>query len=188
MATISDLRGARTGFNDVADLIESGTPSVTGQWTFGAGLKTDTISEKTSAAGVTIDSLLIKDGGLPNYAYSGTYTPTITNGANVASSTAYGCQYGVLENFVIVSGAVAINATTSLLSTVWNMSLPISSTFSNAQELAGTGYIEGASSTEHTTGGVRIKGDTTNNNAIFTTFSYPTSTRAYYFEFSYQII
>lgn len=62
MTTIADLRGARTGFNDVADLIESGTPTVTGAWTFGGGILVDTISEKTSASGVTIDSVLLKDG------------------------------------------------------------------------------------------------------------------------------
>ncbi len=38
------------------------------QPTFSAGIKTDTISESTAAAGVTIDSVKLKDGGVSNSA------------------------------------------------------------------------------------------------------------------------
>ena len=40
-----------------------GSQAFTGQQTFDAGLKTDTVSEKTAAAGVTADGVLLKDGG-----------------------------------------------------------------------------------------------------------------------------
>lgn len=40
----------------------TGTPDFTG------GIETDTISESTSAAGVTVDSVLLKDGGVSNTA------------------------------------------------------------------------------------------------------------------------
>lgn len=36
--------------------------TISAQWTFGAGLLTDTIGEETAAAGVTIDGVLLKDG------------------------------------------------------------------------------------------------------------------------------
>jgi hypothetical protein len=41
--------------------------TITGLWAFAhpSGLKTDTITERTAAAGVTVDGLLIKDGGIP---------------------------------------------------------------------------------------------------------------------------
>ena len=40
-----------------------GSQAFTGQQTFDAGLKADTISEKTATTGVTIDGALLKDGG-----------------------------------------------------------------------------------------------------------------------------
>jgi hypothetical protein len=43
---------------------EKGTQTITGVKTFANGLATDTISEETSAAGVTIDGVLLKDSGV----------------------------------------------------------------------------------------------------------------------------
>lgn len=46
-------------------LVESDSANTfTGLQTFATGIATDTVAEKTSAAGVTIDGLLIKDNGL----------------------------------------------------------------------------------------------------------------------------
>jgi hypothetical protein len=55
--------------------IESGAVTLTGVKTFGDGIKTDTISEETTAAGVTIDSVLCKDGAI-KFPGSAGYTPS----------------------------------------------------------------------------------------------------------------
>ena len=47
-----------------------GTRAITGQQTFEAGILTDTIGEETSAAGVTVDTLLIKDGNIAAVDYA----------------------------------------------------------------------------------------------------------------------
>ena len=44
----------------------AGAQTITGVKTFDATPKTDAIAEKTAAAGVTVDGLLIKDGDIPN--------------------------------------------------------------------------------------------------------------------------
>lgn len=48
-------------------LLTDGSRDSTGQQDFTAGIKADTIAESTAAAGVTVDSVLLKDGGVyPN--------------------------------------------------------------------------------------------------------------------------
>jgi hypothetical protein len=54
---------------------EKGNQTITGIKTFDNGLKTDTISEETSAAGVTVDGVVLKDNGASlggNLAFTGT--------------------------------------------------------------------------------------------------------------------
>ena len=68
----------------------------------------------------------------------GTYTPTLTNGANAAASTAYTTYYTRIGNEVIVSGKIDIDPTSSGTITVVRMSLPIASNFGNSEEAGGT--------------------------------------------------
>lgn len=62
----TDIRGWANASAAIKDL----TQTVAAAWTFsvapimGAGLQTDTVLERTAAAGVTIDSVLLKDGGV----------------------------------------------------------------------------------------------------------------------------
>ena len=54
--------GWQLGITDVSALVDlSSTQTITGVKTFDNGLNTDTISEETSAAGVTVDGVLLKD-------------------------------------------------------------------------------------------------------------------------------
>lgn len=56
--------GWQLGITDVSALVDlSSTQTITGVKTFDNGLNTDTISEETAAAGVTVDGVLLKDGG-----------------------------------------------------------------------------------------------------------------------------
>lgn len=77
MAIVNDLmaRGCHANLaNQLVDsFAESGSANTwTGLQTFGsAGIATDVIAEKTAATGVTVDGLIIKDGGI-EFAAGGT--------------------------------------------------------------------------------------------------------------------
>ena len=67
---------------------------------------------------------------------SGTYTPTLTNFANVSSSVAYPCQYMRVGNVITVSGRIDIIPIASGLIEL-GISVPIASNFSNFHEAGG---------------------------------------------------
>lgn len=65
--------GSLAGLTDDDHLqygLTAGTRPITGQQTFNAGILADTVGEKTSAAGVTVDTLLIKDGNIAAVDYA----------------------------------------------------------------------------------------------------------------------
>lgn len=68
---------------------------------------------------------------------NGPFTPTITNGTNVASSTARICRMIMMGNIVFCSGHVTIDPTAAA-QTDWYMSLPIPSNFTSAYDASGT--------------------------------------------------
>jgi len=71
---------------------------------------------------------------------SGTYTPTLTNGTNMAASTAYPLQYLRVGNTVIVGGYVGIDTTSAgATATSMRMSLPIASNFTASTDAGGAG-------------------------------------------------
>src|SRR5690606_10317998 len=73
---------------------------------------------------------------------SGTYTPTLTDSANVTSSTAYACQYMRVGNVVTVSGKVDVTATSDgNTETLLAISLPVASAFSQPYQAAGTAAV-----------------------------------------------
>jgi hypothetical protein len=74
---------------------------------------------------------------------SGTYTPTWTGLANVASVTAFSCQYMRVGDTVTVSGWVTIDPTTDNTPTSLSFTLPINSTTSSVNYLNGTGVTQG---------------------------------------------
>ena len=68
---------------------------------------------------------------------NGPFTPTITNGTNVAASTARLCRMLMMGNIVFCSGHVTIDPTaTGPIN--WYMSLPIPSNFTSAYDASGT--------------------------------------------------
>lgn len=63
--TIADGEITTTGNATVGgDLSVAGTSTFTGKTTFSGGIKTDTIEEVTADKGVTVDGVLLKDGGV----------------------------------------------------------------------------------------------------------------------------
>lgn len=116
---------------------------------------------------------------------AGTYTPTLTNTTNVASSTASSCQYMRVGNTVTVSGKINITPT-STGATALGISLPIASAIANNNECGGTGTV---GNTIDLFGSIR--GDATNDRAelIFTIdVSGTTSAQDWYFTFTYRIL
>lgn len=151
----------------------------TGQWTwdgYGSGTFTGTPtgSLQTTSGGAIIEGPLV--------AY-GTYTPTLTNGANVTASTAYQCQYMRVGNVVTVSGKVDIDPTSASTLTSLEISLPIASAVPNDFECAGTASSGGAS---NLSGGIRA--NTTNDTAeLVATIGLTATNQGWFFTFTYLI-
>lgn len=114
---------------------------------------------------------------------TGTYTPTLTNVANLAASTAYQCQYIRVLDMVLVSGLVDVDTTTNGVQTRLGISIPIASNFGANEDCAGAALPIASPAI-----GAGIKADTTNDRAEMSWISDSTANRAMYFIFMYQII
>lgn len=114
---------------------------------------------------------------------TGTYTPTLTNVDNIATSTPNVTGYYKVGPMVTVFGTADVTATTETLTSELGMSLPIASNLSAASQLGGGGGVVEASQ------GVAIYGDATNNRAVLN-FVAPTDGTpiTVTFQFSYTII
>lgn len=115
--------------------------------------------------------------------FSGTYTPTLTNTTNIASSTAAACQYMRVGSVVTVSGTVTIDPTATGR-IVMGFTLPIASNFSAANQCGGTF----ASSGTTTVNVGSVAADSTNDVATFDGVVADTASRVYAFSFTYRVI
>lgn len=135
----------------------------------------------TLPAGLTITTPVFS--GVPTGTLtSGTYTPTLSNIANVSASTANLCQYLRVGNVVTVSGSCAVDAVTTLTTTQIRISLPIASVFTNTVQAGGVlaSQINGAAGSiqsENTSGTVQCQWQPVS-----------TSNDTYGFTFTYQVI
>lgn len=114
---------------------------------------------------------------------SGTYTPTLTNVANLDGSTAFQCQYLRVGNVVTVSGKVSVDPTLTASSTQLGISLPIASNLGTAQNCAGTAFASGI-----TAQGAAILGDAANDRAQMQWISSDVTNQPMYFTFTYLVI
>jgi hypothetical protein len=131
---------------------------------------------------VTVTSPAATDGNI----FSGTYTPTLTNTTNVASSTASANQYMRVGNVVTVSGTVIIDPTTAATNTALGMSLPIASAISSSRQLGGSG--SSFSTTKYGDNNIVIIGDATNDRAEFRLNPTGAASETYNFSFTYQVL
>lgn len=120
---------------------------------------------------------------LEYYATSGTYTPTLTNVANVDASTAYLCTYMRSGNTVTVSGHFDIDPTTTLTSTQLGISLPVASAFTTANQCGGTAAAIGIAGQS-----AAIRSDATNDRAEVIFMAADVTNQAMYFSFTYQVL
>ena len=114
---------------------------------------------------------------------SGTYTPTVTSGANVAASTAYQCQYMRVGNVVTVSGKVDIDTTLSASTdSEIGISLPTASNFTAEENCAGDAACVAVASLVGA-----VKADAANDRASVNFKSLSPSNDSWFFTFTYHV-
>jgi hypothetical protein len=119
--------------------------------------------------------------------FSGTYTPTLTNTTNVASSTASSCQYMRVGNVVTVSGQVDITPTSAGAITVLGVSLPIASNLSAGRNCCGTSCIDTTVVAVIQAGSGVIVANGTDDIATFRSAPSDTTSRPHRFSFTYLV-
>lgn len=122
-------------------------------------------------------------GWYPQATSSGTFTPTLTNVANLGASTAYQCQYLKAGSTVTVSGKVDVDPAVAATSTSLGISLPIASSLGAAEDLAGCAFCPSVAGQ-----GAALLADTTNDRAQMTWVATDITNQPMYFTFTYQVI
>jgi hypothetical protein len=113
----------------------------------------------------------------------GRYTPTLTNVANLDTSTAYELQWMRVGDVVTVSGKVDVNPTANATLTQLGISLPVPSNFAAQENCGGTGAVGGVAGMS-----AAILADTTNDRALLSFTSNDTTDRSMIFSFTYLVI
>lgn len=133
--------------------------------------------------GVTPAVKLDVDGDIKaNNLISGTYTPTVTLGTSLTSSTAHTCHYTRVGNEVTVHGWVEVTAASLSGNTNYSITLPIASNMTSADDLSGVGqYISSGQGT------TRVVGDASADKAIITVAVQAGVPLPSYFSFTYTI-
>ena len=152
----------------------SGTPVEAMRITSGQGVQIARTAVTAPAA---------SDGNI----YSGTYTPTLTNNANVTASTAAVCQYMRVGAVVTVSGTISGIAVTAAAVSTIDISLPIASNLSSLAQCAGSGAFYSA--TLRAIGSGAIYGVSATDVARFDFLpSVAATSQAIAFSFTYRVI
>lgn len=118
---------------------------------------------------------------------SGSYTPTLSAGVNVASSTLYPTSYLRIGNSVTVSGGMKIATSATPATTSFEISLPIVSDVNSSYDLAGTAAVTNTTSTVNDP--IAIVASSTNNTAKFQMYwnGPAASNRNISFQFGYLV-
>lgn len=114
---------------------------------------------------------------------SGTYTPGLTNVANLDASTAFQCQYMQIGNVVSVSGKVSVDPTLTATSTKLGIALPVASNFGAAEDCGGVAFASAITGM-----GAAILADAANDRAQLEFISTDVTNQPMYFQFQYEVI
>lgn len=112
-----------------------------------------------------------------------TYTPTLTNVANLDGSVTSEFQYIRVGNTITVSGAVEVNPTLTATSTKLGISLPVASNIGAAEDCSGTAFTPAIAAM-----GAAIVGDATNDRAQMQWIASDVTAQSMFIQFQYQII
>lgn len=112
----------------------------------------------------------------------GTYTPVITSGSNIESTTAYSLAWYQIGSNITVYGRIGINpVTVGDLTTIY-MELPVSSAFT------GQGQLAGVATRDDGQVSCSISADIASGKALFSYYPGTTSFKIFYFQFSYRVL
>lgn len=134
----------------------------------------------TTSGITTINSDLIVTG-TTSFGTGSTYTPIITNVANISASTVYQCQYIIYQNSCAVSGKVNLSPVSVAVTSILNLSLPASSNILAEENCSGT-----INCREFDSGGV-ILGNITGNTAEINFITTAAVNKDMFFSFIYKI-
>lgn len=135
----------------------------------------------TTTAGFMSAADKTKLDGMTNVT-SGTYTPTLTNVANLDSSVAYVMQWMRIGNTVTVGGKIDVNPTAAGLVQL-GISLPVASDFTGNFQCGGAAASPGVAGQS-----AAITGDITNNRAEMQFIAVDLNNRAMYCTFTYTVV
>lgn len=155
--------------------------AIAGETIFAVALATPTTGTAAIAARLFSPRTLTDSTSSP--ITSGTYTPTLTNVANLDGSVTDEFQYSRVGNTVSVSGGLQVNPTTTVTSTQLGISLPIASNFGSVTDCAGVAY-----SPTIATQGAAVLADATNDRAQMQWVAGDVTAQSMYITFMYQVI
>jgi hypothetical protein len=124
-------------------------------------------------------------GTTNQYIASGTYTPTLTNGTNIASSGSNICQWKRVGNVVTVSGSISAACTAANTASQLDLSLPIASNFTNNIQLAG---FAAPNDNSIVTYPCYFQSDSTNDRASMLFRASKTASGNFSFVFQYEVL
>jgi len=170
--------GAAPTFTQYMGLSAAGVLTLNAAPTTSAGTY-DILTRNTSTGVVE----KVASSGLPT---SGTYSPTLTNGANVTASSSLSCHYIRVGNIVTVTGSVQVQPTVGVsTATIIDLSLPVASNFTASGHLSGQSNGNG---TTYALSGV-ITADITNDTAQLEFPAIGTGSQfQIWFNFTYTVI
>lgn len=97
----------------------------------------------------------------------GTYTPTAGTLTNVTTCTPSKCQWLRAGSGIVVSGVVTITPTANSASTVFELSLPVASNFTQVMDLSGTCITTTVGTPANVGSGAAIYGSPANHTMVF---------------------
>ena len=115
---------------------------------------------------------------------SGRYTPSITNGTNIASTNAYPLSYMRVGNIVFVGGFIGVDTTATGASSL-RISLPIASNFTSSTDAGGSGSrpVNGGAND-----GWNMYATAATDDITIDGWSMDTALQNLFFTFSYQVL
>lgn len=181
--TTADASGPMTddehdGFSEYGEISTPSTPAAN-------KLRFYPLDGPSVATGGFASVPTFKDSGGADMIFdSGLYTPTLTNGTNVAASTALECYWMRIGIVVCVHGKANIDPTSSATLTILTLTLPIASAFALTGDCSGVG----SNATTGTMGPMHIRADVAADEAELRHFAPSAANQGWAFSFMYKII